>query len=135
VKALIYAATTELHWGSGRTAEAHYRRALRLSPADPMIAHAMGGLSRLRLIEGRFEGALRWSERALSVNHNYGAAHWSRIAASALLGRNSDAERHAAAFGRTHAGVTVSRIRRAQPTRASSMTATLEGLEMGGLPQ
>jgi tetratricopeptide (TPR) repeat protein len=131
--ALIYAGTASMHWGKVALAEAQYRRALRLAPHDPGQTHVMGGLSRIRMMQGRFEEALRWSERALLVNQNYGGAHWSRVAASAQLGRMSDARRHLTVFQRTQPGVTIAGIRTAQPTRANRMAATLEGLERAGL--
>lgn len=131
--ALIYAATASMHWGRVAAAEEQYRRALRLAPNDPSQTHVMGGLSRIRMMQGRFEEALRWSERALLVNQNYGGAHWSRVAASAQLGRMNEARRHLAAFQRAQPGVTIASIRAAQPTRANRMAATLEGLERAGL--
>ncbi len=133
IPALIYAATASMHWGRIGVAEAQYKQALRLAPHDPGQTHVMGGLSRIRMMQGRFDQALRWSQRALQVNQNYGGAHWSRIAASAQLGRMNDAHRYLAVFQRAQPGVTIASIRAAQPTRAKPHGRDAGRAEQAGL--
>ena len=135
VTALLWAATGSMHWGNVAAAEGYYRRALRLCPTDPRQVHVMGGLSRIRMMEGRFDDALVWAQRALQVHHNYGAAHWTRVAANANLGRLTEAETELKRFRQAQPQVTVSSIRNGQPGRANRMAATLEGLELAGLPE
>ncbi|HVY19154.1 MAG TPA: winged helix-turn-helix domain-containing protein [Bauldia sp.] len=134
ITALIHHATSNMHWGRIDVAETQYRRALRLVPLSPDQTHVLGGLSRIRMIEGRFEEALSLAERALLFNPNYGGAHWTRIAANAHLGRREAARRHLATFQRQQPGVTIASVRSAQPTRGARMATTLEGLEAAGLP-
>lgn len=131
--ALLFAGTGTMHWGEIDKAEAMYRRALKLDPADPDKVFVMGGLARIRMMRGQYDQAIDWARRALAVDVNYGAAHWSLIAASAWLGEHEDARRHLNRFRRLQPEASLNGIRLGQPARPDRMTSTLEGLELAGL--
>ncbi len=63
--ALVYAGTAGMHWGDVEAAEGHYRRALKLGPADTRQSFVLGGLGRLAMMRGDFAAALEWARRGL----------------------------------------------------------------------
>lgn len=119
---------------SGRFAEgeADLRRGLSLDPSHRNYGALMGGLSRLSMARGDFEGALRWAGRAHRANPHHGGSHWTLVAANAMLGRAEDAALSLEKFRIDHPGVTIERIRSGQPNHAP-LSSTLEGLERAGM--
>lgn len=132
--ASLTAGLVSVHWGDLEEAEAQLRRAYRLNPLDPLQRFVLGGLARIRLVEGRFEAALGLSTRAMGVNANLGQTHWARIAASASLGRLDEAAYRLERYKERHPGVTIADIRAGQPYRDNRAAPILEGLERAGLP-
>lgn len=133
IPALLFAGTGTMHWGDVEKAEAMFRRALKLDPTDPDQVFVLGGLARIRMMRGKYDEAIGWARKALAVDVNYGAAHWSLIAAAALLGEREDADRHLSRFRRLQPEASLEGIRRGQPARPDRMTSTLEGLELAEL--
>jgi tetratricopeptide (TPR) repeat protein len=87
------------------------------------------------MMKGDYTDALNWAARAIRVNPNFGAAHWTMIAATAQLGNHDEALRCLMRFGAVQPGVTVAAIRAGQPTRRSRMDSTLDGLAKTGLAE
>jgi DNA-binding winged helix-turn-helix (wHTH) protein len=131
--ALLFTGTSTMHWGDVDKAEAMFRRALKLDPTNPDLVFVMGGLARIRMMRRQYDQAIAWARRAIAVDVNYGAAHWSLIAASALLGERDDAARHLNRFRQLQPEASLEGIRVGQPARPDRMTSTLEGLELAGL--
>jgi TolB-like protein len=131
--ALVYAATSNMHWGRLDESEVQLNRALGLAPSEPAQGFVMGCLSRISMMHGRFEEAVAWATRAIAFNPNYGGTHWTLVSATAQLGHDEEAARHLERFRSIHPGVTVTSVKAGQPTRPGRMAATLEGLECAGL--
>jgi hypothetical protein len=88
------------------------------------------------MVLGEFAEAIGLAERSRVINAEIDPTLWMLIAANAHLGRMDDAHRWLAAFLAMHPGMTVSRIRAAQPDRyPDRMAAILEGLRLAGLPE
>lgn len=121
-----------MNWGSLADAEVYYRKGLSLDPGHVSRGSIMGGLSRIRMAEGDFEGALLWADGARRVNPNYGGTHWTLISANAMLGRTAESGRLLDRFRSDHPGVTCDRIKTGQPARAR-LSSTLEGLDRAGM--
>jgi adenylate cyclase len=73
-------------------------QAIRFSPRDPFIANWYMLIGTVDLLKSRTDEAVRWLEKALSVNPGLAFAHGHLAAAHAL---NGDAERAAAELART----------------------------------
>jgi DNA-binding winged helix-turn-helix (wHTH) protein len=131
--ALVYAATSNMHWGRLDEAEAQLNHGLGLAASDPAQGFVTGCLSRISMMHGRFEEAVAWATRAVAINPNYGGTHWTLVSATAQLGHDGAASRYLERFRGIHPGVTVMSVRTGQPTRTGRMASTLEGLERAGL--
>jgi tetratricopeptide (TPR) repeat protein len=136
IRTLIVAGVAELHCGDPAAALPWFERALDLSPADPMIHIAHCGRANVRLLLGDPGGAERDAARAIAINPAFDAAHWIRIAALAQLDRIPEA---VAARDRLLAltpGVSIARIRSAQPCRfPDRQEVLLDGLRKAGLAE
>lgn len=131
--AMIYAGTAAMQWGNMVEAEVLYRRALRLDPHNWAQVYVLGGLARIRMMQGRFEQALVWAERAFQTYPNYGGTHWTLIAAAAHLGRREQAAACLRRFRLLQPEASIAGIRSGNPTRQARMNSTLEGLAEAGM--
>ena len=130
--ALSLAGQAAMHWGSLVDAEAYLRRGTVLDPQHPAQGMVLNGLARIRMIEGQFDQALVWANRAYLANRTFGGTRWTLIAANAQLGRAEVSAGFLDRFRADHPGVTIATIRAGQPTRAR-LSSTLEGLDRAGL--
>lgn len=74
----------DAYTGRSKSAETHFRRALRLSPLDPLNFNSYVGIGAARFIENDYEGAIIHLDRALRERPG---AHWiRRIYAAACWG-------------------------------------------------
>lgn len=131
---LVAAAVAKLHCGNIDEALAHSRRALLMSPRDPLAEWSLTAIAHAHLALGDYAEALRTAERSLAVNANYEPTYWMLIAANAHLGHMDDAHRWLAKFQALAPGATIARIREGQPAKyPDRMAGIIEGLRMAGL--
>jgi TolB-like protein len=131
---LVRAAVAHLHCGDLDQALALVHRADRLSPGDPGAHFSLCVQADVALIRGQYAEALDFATRALARNPNFDATLWVLIAANAHLGRMAEARHHLDALLRLAPGVTVARIRDAQPAKdPTRKAAVLQGLRLAGL--
>jgi TolB-like protein len=78
--------------GEGNDAVAHFQRAMRLSPRDPLGWSFKTGLALGHFIEGRYAEAADWAEKALYEQPTFFVALRVRIASCGLLGRAAEAK-------------------------------------------
>jgi len=71
-----------LEWG---------KRAVRLSPFDPLIYAAHIGLAVGHFAKGRYEAAVNAARRAVQFNSGFSVPHWVLAASLAALGRIQEA--------------------------------------------
>jgi adenylate cyclase len=122
-------------------------QAIRLSPRDPNIGSKYFRIGQARLLQSRFEEAIRWLEKARDANPELAVNHAFLTAAYALHG---DAEQAAAelteaqrldadysSIARTKPGLSRdTQIRGARPEiRALFDTIYLAGLRKAGMPE
>jgi TolB-like protein len=133
---LTVAGTICLHCGTIEEALAFSEQALRLCPGDVANPWAPATIAHANMILGNYEEALRWAQRSLTANSNFGPTHWILIAANAQLGRIDNAQRLLKAFLVLEPGATIARIWAGQPQQDPERTrAILEGLRLAGLPE
>lgn len=132
-KAMLMAGNCAMHWGDVTQAQAFHRRALRLSAPTSERGFVLADLSRVAMMEGRYEDAIAWAERAFVCNPNHGGTHWTLVAANAQLGRRDRASRHLTRFRDLQPAASLPAIQAGQPTRDDRMNATLDGLALAGL--
>jgi TolB-like protein/Flp pilus assembly protein TadD len=133
---LITAAVAKLHCGDIEESLAHSRRAILMSPGDPLAAWPMSGIAHAYMALGNYGEALSAAERSLAVNSNFDATYWMLISANALLGRMDEARNWLSKFRALVPGVTIASIRDGQPAKdPSRMAAILDGLRLAGLDE
>src|SRR6476619_5211772 len=80
-----------------RQAEAveFFRRAIRLSPRDPMQYDMLCGLAFVFVQLARYDEAVETVRRAVRLNPNFSSSQRALVAALAHMGRNEEAEQAA----------------------------------------
>lgn len=136
VDVLICAAVVHLHCGDVASALTYSQHALRLAPGDPTLYFPLTAIAHAQMVLGDYAEALAWAMRSYALNPNFDPTYWMLIAANALLGRTELARRHLQAFMELTPGITIHRIRDAQPSRfPDRMASILSGLAVAGLPE
>ena len=77
--------------GETTTAIAHFERAIRLSPVDPLLHQFLGGMSAALNMEGRHDEAVAVAKRAVVEQPNHVATRHALVVAYALAGRLDEA--------------------------------------------
>jgi hypothetical protein len=87
-------------------------------------------------MQRKYAEALSIAERSLAVHTSFDPTYWVLIAANAHLGRVDEAWGWVAKFRALVPGITIERIRAAQPDKdPSRMAAILEGLRLADLDE
>ncbi len=124
-----------VHRNAGLPEEAirSFERAIRASPADPLLYRLFAGMG-LALIElGRFEEAIVAGKKALRQNSSFPAVNLVLASAFAHVGRDAEAREAAARVLEFDPAFTISaRMGRRRQTNA---TLEIEGLRKAGLPE
>jgi tetratricopeptide (TPR) repeat protein len=133
---LVAAAVAKLHCGDIEEALAHSRRAILMSPRDPLAEWSLTAIAHAHVLLGDHAEALKAAERSLAVNANYEPTYWMLIATNAHLGRIDEARRWLAKFKALAPGATIAGIAAGQPAKyPDRMAAILEGLRAAGLEE
>jgi TolB-like protein/class 3 adenylate cyclase len=127
---------TKAFLGDPEAAISHLTRAMQLSPLDPLIFRAQGGIAFAHFLAGRYDEAIAWAESALRQRPNYLAAIREVAAASALAGQIPKAEKAMAHLRQIDPAVRVSTVKGWVPLRrADDLSRMQEGLRKAGLPE
>jgi TolB-like protein len=114
----------------------YLHRAIRMSPGDLGAHYSLAGISIVHMIRGDYEEALAWATRALVSNPNFPPVLWVITAASAHLGRMSDAHRFLENLRRVAPGTTIASIKSTERYKdPSRLSALLDGLRLAGLDE
>jgi adenylate cyclase len=133
---LICAAVNKLHCGDLEESLAHSRRAILMSPGDPMAQWPMTAIAHAHMALGNYEDARKAAELSLAVNPNFDPTYWILIASNVQLGKMDEARRWLAKFRDLAPGVTIADIKAGQPDKyPDRMAAILEGLRLAGLEE
>jgi adenylate cyclase len=110
-----------------------FERAIRLSPVDPTLHAAFGGLGAAYIELGRFDDAIVVGKKAVRQNPSFGTAYRCLASAFAHLGRDAEASEAAARVLEVDPSFTISSwvARGGQ----SNSKLYIEGLRKAGLPE
>jgi len=109
---------------------------MRLSPLDPHIFRAQGGIALAHFLAGRNGEAMAYAEMALKHRPTYLPALRELAAASALAGRLVEAREAMDQLRRLYPSLRVNTVKEWQPFRRGEDLARLEeGLRKAGLPE
>lgn len=121
--------------GQYPTGAEHFRRAMRLSPADPLTFQFQAGLGTAYLFLHDWAQAISWCRRALANNQSFAPVY--RILAVALV-QSGSIEEARAVVGQVLAIDPLSSLSRSQVTAFRDPEAKslyLKGLRQAGLPE
>jgi TolB-like protein/class 3 adenylate cyclase len=127
---------TKAFLGEPDAAIKHLTNAIHLSPLDPLIFRAQGGVAFAHFLAGRYTDAIIWAETALRGRPNYLAAIRELAAANALAGRMPEAQKAMAHLRKIDPAMRMSNVKDWVPLRRPDDLKRLEeGLRMAGLPE
>ena len=128
-----------LRMQAGSTDEAveRFKRALHLSPLDPISAgSAMAAAGQAMILAERYDEAVRWSARAVREAPDLAYAQRALAASLALAGRAAEAGRARQALLAIEPGFSVGGFRSRLPLHeTAAMRALCDGLRLAGLPE
>jgi adenylate cyclase len=108
---------------------------MRLSPLDPLIFRANGGIALAHFLAARYDEAISYAQKALKQRPNYLPGLRELAAANALAGRLVEAGTAMSQLRALHPSLTVTAVKDWAPFRRNEDLARLqEGLRRAGLP-
>jgi adenylate cyclase len=117
------------------TGIAHFERAIRLSPFDPMIFNSYAGIGDAHFVTGHYAEAIRWLEKARLAHPKAAWINRFLAASYALDGRRQEAEACVQRLLTTYPGLTVTAVKAAPPFSQEVIARLCEGLQQAGLPE
>ena len=122
--------------GDGAVAIDHFNRAMRMSPVDPHGFLFRSGIGWAHFIEGRYDDALDWSDRALALLPNCITSMRCKVATCGHLGDNGEARDALQALLKMQPDATVTKLGEMIPLkRPEHMAAFLDGLRKAGMAE
>jgi TolB-like protein len=122
--------------GETELAIEHLAHAMRLSPFDPLIFRAQGGMAHAHFFAGRYDQASSWAEKAFRERPGYQPAVRIAAASNALAGRLEEAHKAMARLRQLDPELRVSNLHHLMPLRRSEdVFKWKEALRMAGLPE
>ena len=109
-----------------------FERAIRMSPVDPRLHLAFGGMGVAFIELGRFDEAIVMGKKALRQNPSYSLAYRCLASAFAHLGRDDEAREAAARLLQLDPVFTISAL---IARGGYSSKVLIEGLRKAGLPE
>jgi TolB-like protein/tetratricopeptide (TPR) repeat protein len=113
------------------------KRAIRLSPLDPLGGYFSGGLALANLASGRYEEALEWAERSVHEFPEYAAAIRSKVVACVQLGLIEEARSEVRRLVELHPGSTIAKwqttLIRFLPSEV--VAVQVDSLRKAGMPE
>jgi adenylate cyclase len=111
-----------------------FEKAIRLSPLDPTNFNCFAGLGAAHFLQGRYDEAIKWLEKALAANP---AARWiyrPLIPAYVSAGRMIEAKRGLRLLMQDYPSLTCEKVRAAMLYSARTMDRICNSLAQAGLP-
>ncbi len=110
-----------------------FERAIRMSPVDPRLHLALGGIGMALIELGRFDEAIVAGKKSLRQNPSFSVSYRCLASAFAHLGRDAEAREAAARVLQLDPAFTISAwIARGGQSNAKLL---IEGLRKAGLPE
>ena len=120
--------------GNGKIAVDHFKRAMRLSPVDPLEHLSKCGVAFAYFAEEQYGEAVDWADRALTDQPKFLPSLRIKAAACALLGRVEDARATARLLLAAAPELTLRDVPN-RYSRASDSFAYIDGLRKAGVPE
>jgi adenylate cyclase len=121
--------------GEPETALAHFERAARLSPFDPLNFNRFAGIALAHFVAARYDEAIAWAERARVERPGLPFAYRILAAAHAQLGQHERARAAAATLLAQCPHASLAEIMAAPPFPAGDLRRRFEdGLRQAGIP-
>jgi TolB-like protein/Tfp pilus assembly protein PilF len=134
--ALTVAANLETYSGDQAKALELLRRAERLNPRDPRIWFRTQGMAVAHFMEGRFDEAASYAQKALAQNPRFGPALRILAASLAKLGRRDKAAEAVREMLKLEPQLTISKIRaRSMFVDENVWNKIADGLRLAGLSE
>jgi len=135
--AWVRAGVVKFWLGDHATAIANFKRATRLSPVDPERYHTFIGMVGAHFMQGKYDDAVAYAERAVSESPNFLASHRILAAAYAMSGRLDEARRTMADFVRARPQVRLSNFADwlGPLRRPEDIERYIEALRLAGMPE
>jgi TolB-like protein/Tfp pilus assembly protein PilF len=126
-----------MYLGESANAIEHFKRAMRLSPLDPLTYLACGGMGFAHVFAGRYDEAISWATRALYEQPNWATALRLAAIANALSDRMVEARAAMARLREVDPPLRLGNLDRVAPPvrRAEDRVRFIEGLRKAGLPE
>jgi TolB-like protein len=125
--------------GQAGQAIEHFQRAMRLSPLDPFAHEFKAGIAWACFIDGRYEDACEWADKALGEQPRYMPTLRVKLIACGLLGRTEQAEATKRALLALDPDATITKLLKITPLSRVNLKAALaayiDGLRKAGLPE
>jgi len=122
--------------GEADAAIAHLARAVRLSPLDPEMFRMQAGMALSHFLEGRFDAAAAWAEKAVGNLPSFLAAVSLVAASHALAGRMDKAKQAMQRVRTLDPSLRVSTLGDWLPIhRPEHLALFADGLRLAGLPE
>jgi adenylate cyclase len=135
-QALRFSGWVRLFSGDPRTATEHFTRAIRLSPLDPLISSAFGGLGIAHMMAGDYDEAVKFGRQAVREGPRFALGHRVLAASLALLGRTEEARSAMRALLAVTPNSTMSLTRMFIPYHDAEFVERYHrGLREAGLPE
>jgi TolB-like protein len=129
-------AQTRNFLGETTTAIAHFERAIRLSPVDPLLHQFLGGMSAALNMEGRHGEAVAVAKRAVVEQPNHVATRHALVVAYALAGRPDEARQAMREALRMAPQMRISRMADwSGPHRPAYLARVAEAFRVAGMPE
>jgi TolB-like protein len=132
-----YCSAWARNWlGETDVALEHARRAMRLSPLDPMLPSMQVATAFAHFLAGRYDEASSWADKAIRSRPNLMPAVRTAAASCALAGRLNEAKKLMESIRRADPTLRVSNLKDQTPLcRPEHITRYEEGLRKAGLPE
>jgi len=125
-----------LYLGQAKMAIEHMEHALRLNPLDPLHYAAQTGLAAAYFLDGQYDKAASWADRALHEQPNYSAAIRMAAASYALARQIAKARSYMARMLKIDPSLRASKLKGIVPFRGNADAARyVDGLRQAGLAE
>jgi tetratricopeptide (TPR) repeat protein len=126
-----------MYLGESASAIAHFERAMRLSPLDPLTYFGSTGMAYAHAFAGRYDEAVSWATKALHEQPNWATALRVAAIANALSDRMVEARAVMACLREVDPALRVGNLGWVAPPfrRAEDRVRYTESLRKAGLPE
>ena len=134
--AWTYRGYSEMHLGAHESAIAHFLKAMRLSPLDPLDFATQNGLARTCFLAGQHTEALKWALSSVRANPNWPSSRFTSAACYVVLGDIEAAKAICASGMERDPGMCISKLRQRIPLRRDDDFRKMsEAYRLAGVPE